>query len=85
MHLGVCSAGYGAKPTGFDILRTSNRTTVRGSSGCDCMTKSPLLGVLEGGEDGGAVLDPASRSLLSVLWHFFSYWGHPQRTLFSLG
>jgi len=71
VHLGVCSADDGAKPTGFDSLRTSNRTTVRGSSGCDCMTKSPLSGVLEGAEDGRAMLDPASRCLLSVLWHFF--------------
>jgi len=71
VHLGVYSAGYGAKPTGFDSLRTSNMTTVRGFSGCDCMTQSPLLGVLEGGEDGRAMLDPASRCLLSVLWHFF--------------
>jgi len=85
VHLGVCSAGYGAKLTGFDSLRTSNRTTVRGSSGCHCMTKSPLLGVMKGGEDGRAMLDPASRCHLSVFWHFFSYWGHPQRTLFSLG
>ena len=66
------SAGSGAKPKGFKVLRTASKTTVRGSCGGGFKSKSPPGEVLEAGRDGRAMLDAASTCLQSVLRRSFS-------------
>ena len=68
----MCSAGSAAKPKGFKILRTANKTTVRGFCGGGFKSKSPPEEVLEAGRDGRAMLDAAITWLQSVFRRIFS-------------